>query len=694
MTEAKSDSLISREIIFGNPDKIVVRISPNGENLSFIAPFHGVLNIFLAKNHQLEEAEAITFDSHRGIRCYSWTYDSSSIIYKQDKDGDENNHLYKIDLTSRKIVDLTPFPGAKAEIFAMSREIPDFVIVGINERRKDLFDLYLVNLKNNKTILLYKNDLYSSLSFDDQYNLRFGSVPQADGGAITYQFKKSSAIQDLISLLKAKPDASETDYVKFLEDLQANEAQLFMNIAPEDIYTTDIATFGKDYNSLYLLDSRGRDKSALVIKNLAHNEEKVLFANDKADVESIIQNPITKEIEAVSWNYTKSKWHFFDARLEKVFAALERQAERPGNIDIISRTLDDKIWIIAILSDLKATSYYRVNLQKDEANPEITYLFSGDSQLDKLELAPMHPVIIKSEDGLDLVSYLTLPKKINYSIKVENDLLKEVKAPHPVPLILNVHGGPTARDDWGLDKEHQWLADRGYAVLSVNYRGSTGFGKSFIMQGDGEWSKKMHQDLIDAANWAVKAGITSQDTIGIFGGSYGGYAALVGLTFTPDFFKCGVDIVGPSNLQSLLATIPDYWKPALEALNKKITGKVNPSEEDLTDRSPITFVNKISKPLLIGHGAQDPRVKQSESDQIVEVMKSKNIPVIYALYPDEGHGFARPENRKSFYFLSELFLHQHLGGQLEAYNHDFDKSALEIKSGLELLPEEISEELN
>jgi dipeptidyl aminopeptidase/acylaminoacyl peptidase len=291
----------------------------------------------------------------------------------------------------------------------------------------------------------------------------------------------------------------------------------------------------------------------------------------------------------------------------------------------------------------------------------------------------MHPVVIKSRDGMDLVSYLTLPYGVN-----KND---EPKPTTPQPLVLMVHGGPWGRDVWGYDGEHQWLANRGYAVLSVNFRSSTGFGKNFINAGNLEWATKMHDDLVDAVNWAVAEGIAQKDKIAIMGGSYGGYATLVGLTFTPDVFACGVDIVGPSNLQTLLNTIPPYWKPLFEMFAKRVG---DPRTEDgvklLQERSPLNYVNRIQKPLLIAQGANDPRVKQAEADQIVKAMQEKNIPVTYVLYSDEGHGFARPENRMSFYAVTDLFLAQHLGGVAEPIGEDFKNSSIAVPNGAEQVP--------
>jgi dipeptidyl aminopeptidase/acylaminoacyl peptidase len=306
-------------------------------------------------------------------------------------------------------------------------------------------------------------------------------------------------------------------------------------------------------------------------------------------------------------------------------------------------------------------------------------LFSARPALDGKPLVAMWPQEIKARDGLTLVSYLTLPK----SVDANND----GKADKPAPLVLFVHGGPWSRDTYGYSGYDQWLANRGYAVLSVNYRGSTGFGKAFTSAGDREWAAKMHDDLIDAAGWAVKQNITTKDQIAIMGGSYGGYATLVGLTFTPDVFKCGVDIVGPSNLNTLLSTIPPYWASFFEQFAKRVG---DPRTEDgkklLAERSPLTHADKITKPLLIGQGANDPRVKQAESDQIVQAMKAKNIPVTYVLFPDEGHGFARPENNKAFNAVTEGFLAQCLGGRVQPVGDDFTGSSITVPDGADRIP--------
>ena len=301
-------------------------------------------------------------------------------------------------------------------------------------------------------------------------------------------------------------------------------------------------------------------------------------------------------------------------------------------------------------------------------------MFVNRASLKGLPLVHMHPLVIKSRDGLDLVCYLSLPREV--------DPDQDGKPDSPCPLVLNVHGGPWARDSWGYDPECQLLANRGYAMLQVNYRGSSGFGKSFLNAGNREWAGKMHDDLLDAVDWAVREKVADPKRIAIMGGSYGGYATLVGLTFTPEVFACGVDIVGPSNILTLLSTIPPYWEPAKQMFRDRV-GDFSSDEgrQFLLSRSPLSHVEKIQRPLLIGQGAQDPRVKQAEADQIVKAMQEKKIPVTYVLYPDEGHGFVRPENRLSFYAVTEAFLAEHLGGRAEPFGDAFGGSSLQVPVG-------------
>ena len=384
-------------------------------------------------------------------------------------------------------------------------------------------------------------------------------------------------------------------------------------------------------------------------------------------------DPRTRAPQAYTVNYLKPEVTVLNKAVQKDVDLLSR--ELGDGFAVTSRTLDDSVWTVAADDALQPASSYIY----DRKAGKLTKLFDSRPALLKSPLVPMQSLELKARDGLTLVSYLSLPPG--------SDANGDGVPDSPVPMVLNVHGGPWARDGYGFRNEHQWMANRGYAVLSVNYRGSTGFGKAFVNASNKEWAGKMHDDLLDAVKWAVDNKITTADKVAIYGGSYGGYATLVGLTFTPDTFACGVDIVGPSNLQTLLSTIPPYWKAFFEDF---VTRVGDPRTEEgkklLAERSPITHVAAIKKPLLIGQGANDPRVKQAESDQIVKAMKEKNIPVTYVLYPDEGHGFARPANRTSFYAIAEGFLAQCLGGRYEPVGNDFKGASLKVLEGAATVP--------
>ncbi|NLB57614.1 MAG: S9 family peptidase, partial [Gammaproteobacteria bacterium] len=404
----------------------------------------------------------------------------------------------------------------------------------------------------------------------------------------------------------------------------------------------------------------------------ASGERTLVHEDARADIGGSLSDPATGEVQAVSVNYLRDEWTVLD---DDIAADLEKLEQiGPGEVGVGSRTLDDRTWIVTYSAAEAPAKYYRY----DRDSGDLEELFSARPALDGMPLVPMWPVELTSRDGLNLVSYLTLP--------AHADPDGDGKPDTAVPMVLLVHGGPWARDYYGYSGYDQWLANRGYAVLSVNFRGSTGFGKDFTNAGDGEWGKKMHDDLIDAVQWAVTEGVTTEDKVAIMGGSYGGYATLAGLTFTPDTFACGVDIVGPSNLNTLLATVPPYWASFFEQLARRMG---DPRTEEgrawLTERSPLTHVDSISKPLLIGQGANDPRVKQDESDQIVNAMTEKQIPVTYVLFPDEGHGFARPENNMAFNAVAEGFLGQCLGGRAEPIG-DLAGSSIEVPTGADIVP--------
>ena len=421
---------------------------------------------------------------------------------------------------------------------------------------------------------------------------------------------------------------------------------------------------------MYWIDSRGRNTAALVAQDVATGEKTVIAQNDKADIGGAMADPRTGEIEAYSFTYLTTEWTAIDPEIKASLDWLDTRLE--GNFGVQSRTEDDSKWVVwndPLTAPTKAYIF-------DRDGETLTEFYNARPELAGAPLQTMHPLELTSRDGLTLPSYLTLPPGSD----ADGDGTPEAA----VPLVLMVHGGPWARDGYGYNSYHQWLANRGYAVLSVNFRGSTGFGKEFISAGDLEWGRKMHDDLIDAVDWAVAEGITDADKVAIMGGSYGGYATLAGLTFTPETFACGIDIVGPSNLETLLETIPPYWEPLIAQFHERM-GNPNTPEglAMLKERSPLHSADRIVKPLLIGQGANDPRVKQAESDQIVAAMQEKNIPVTYVLFPDEGHGFAKPNNNIAFNAVAENFLATCLGGRAEPIGDTVKGSTAQIVEGEE-----------
>ena len=625
-------SLLSRSILFSNPDRARPTLSPDGKRLAYLSSVDGVMNVWVAPVGDLTKAKPVTQDKKRGIWIYRWAYTNDHVLYMQDHDGDENWHLHGVDLKTGSDRDLTPFEGAQARFEEISERFPREVLIGINDRDKHFHDIHRIDIVTGKQKLVQQNDGFSSFQFDHDYKLRLGMKPEKDGGA---------------SIMEPDGKGGFREVGK---------------VPPGDSLTTHVLGFDRSGTKAYLADSRERDTAALVELDLATKKTKVLLDDGQADVSDIVQHPTDYRIQAALATYDRLRWHAIDPALRADLDVIQTTA--PGDVQIRSRSLDDKQWIVSTDQSDAPLKYWSY----DRAKKKLTFLFSNMKALEDVKLAKMEPVILKSRDGLDLVSYLTRP----------------LDAKGPVPMVLLVHGGPWARDEYSLNARHQWLASRGYAVLSVNYRGSTGFGKKFVNAADKQWAAKMHDDLIDAVSWAVQQKIAQKDKVAIFGGSYGGYATLVGLTFTPDVFACGVDIVGPSNLVTLLQAIPPYWESEVEKLTQRIGDhRTEEGRKYLLSVSPITKVDQIKRPLLIGQGANDPRVKQAESDTIVKAMQAKNIPVTYVLYPDEGHGFARPENRKSFNAVSEIFLAQCLGGPYEPLGKDLQGSTLTVPAGKE-----------
>ena len=602
--------LIPREVLFGNPDKAQARLSPDGKWLSFLKPVDGVLNVWVGPADDPSKAEPVTKDTFRGIRSHGWAQNSELIVYNQDKGGDEDFHVYATDVATKETIDLTPIEGVRGQIAGSSERFPDELLIGFNDRDKRFHDLYRVNVRTGEKTLLQENPGVAGFVTDDDYQVRLAINFTPDAGQVWLQ------------------PASEEPGEKGYEDWAPME-----EFSSVDAMTSGPAGFDKTGTVLYFEDSRDRNTAGLFARDLATGETTLIAEDPRVDVGGTLTHPTEKTLQAVSFTYSKTEWKVLDPSIQADVDFLSGQFDGAEWI-VTSRTLDDTKWTVAYVLDngpLKFHVYHRPG-DGGEGERRLDFLFDSRDDLNDYRLAKMHTPVIKSRDGLDLVSYLTLP--------VDTDADADGVPNTPLPLVLDVHGGPWARDGWGFNSSHQWLANRGYAVLSVNYRGSTGFGKEFINAANGEWAGRMHDDLIDAVNWAVDEKIADKSKVAIMGGSYGGYATLVGLTFTPDTFACGVDIVGPSSLVTLMNNVPPYWYQFMPVMKERV-GDWTTEEgvAELNARSPLTKVDEIVKPLLIGQGANDPRVTQLEADQIVEAMQAKGIPVTYALYPGRGTRF-------------------------------------------------------
>jgi dipeptidyl aminopeptidase/acylaminoacyl peptidase len=627
-------SLIERQKLFGNPVRAQGRLSPDGRWLSWIAPSNGVLNVWVAPADNPAAARVLTKEATRPIRQHFWAPDSSMIMYINDSGGDEDFLLYGVRVAGGDPVTLTPFKKTRVQVVATSDRVTDRILVGLNNRDPRWHDVHSLDLKSGALTLVRQNDGYTGFIADEDLSLRVAIRPNADGGQDYFRITNGT--------VEAKP---------------------FLSHGLDDSQTTQPLGFTADGRTLYWIDARNRDTAAAWAMDFETGRMTLLAEDPRADIDNLMLNPASGRLEAVATNYLKPEWRVIDQAVAGDIAFLN---ERLGQWAIGSRTQADDRWTVATLNSNAASATWLY----DRKAKSLTKLFDTRPELADAPLQPMRPVEIRSRDGKTLVSYLTLPPGAGD------------KPAQPLPMVLLVHGGPWARDAYGFDGEAQFLANRGYAVLQTNFRGSTGFGKGFTNAGDGEWGRKMHDDLLDAVQWAVAQGIADPKKVAIMGGSYGGYATLAGLTFTPDTFACGVNIVGPSNLNTLLATVPPYWESFRRQLIRRMGDPDTPEGRAwLTERSPLTHAGNIRRPLLIAQGANDPRVKQAESDQIVAAMQAKNIPVTYVLFPDEGHGFARPENNIAFMAVAENFLASCLGGRAEPIGRTVAASSATVPHG-------------
>jgi dipeptidyl aminopeptidase/acylaminoacyl peptidase len=631
--------LIPRNVLFGNPERTAPHISPDGRSLAWIAPLDGVLNVWVApiggsggtaagggpadSGVDWAAARAVTSDSDRGVRVFSWANDGRHLLYVQDTGGDENWRLYDVDLVTSARRDLTPFDKIHATIIGTSRRRPTEVLVGINADNPQLHDVYRLNLVTGELVKEIENPGYAGWLADEDLAVRCAIAPLPDGS-----FDVLVRDADAAAGASASADAGW---------------RKLLTIPAEDATSTDVVSFSGDGRSVLMISAAGSDTGRLTRVDLATGDSTVLAEDAETDIAGALLHPDTRDPQIVTILADRMEYLVLDPSVADDLKAI--RALHPGDPNFSGRDDADSTWLIAFNIDAGSVAYYLYDRETRTGRP----LFEARPELNGYTLAAMEPFSYQARDGLVIHGYLTFPPGLSRS---------------SLPAVVDVHGGPQVRDIWGYNPEAQWLANRGYLCVQVNYRGSTGYGKAFVAAGDREWGGKMHDDLIDAVSHVVDQGWADPARVAIYGGSYGGYAALVGAAFTPDVFCCAVDIVGPSNLKTLLETIPPYWAPMIAQLYRRV-GNPATDEEFLWSRSPLSRAHDIRIPLLIAQGANDPRVKQAESEQIVAALVEAGIDHEYMLFPDEGHGFAKPENRIKFYVAAERFLARYLGGRFE-----------------------------
>ena len=626
--------LIGRRALFDDADYGSVTVSPDGWHLSWLAPVEGVCNLFVARIDDLTSARPVTRITDRNIApFYRWAHTNSHIIFFQDRDGDENWRASSVNIRNNAIVALSPSEGVRSFVTKIERKFPTDVLLMHNGRDKHYFDLYRVNVQNGSSDLLYENKEYAVLLADGDFQLRLGMRWAADGSAEVFQRHASGSWSP------------------------------FLTIPLGDLDGTELLDFSVDGKTLYMLDARGRDKAALHAMDMATKKTTLLAADDEADITLVsffAQRPLAARADK-----ERARWHAVDPSALQDLADLS--AYGTGDISFTGRSYGERVLTAHFERDAESGEFVLLDRETREVRP----LFKQRKALAGLPLRPLEPVTFPARDGLRLNGYLTRPDESSGKL----------------PLVLVIHGGPYARDAWRFNSVHQWLANRGYAALSVNYRGSTGYGKAFVTAADHEWGGRMHDDLIDAVDWAVGQGIADPKRVGFFGGSYGGYSALTAATKTPERFACIVDVYGISNLITFMATIPPYWQPWLSIWKNRLG---DPDTEGgrafLVDRSPLNHLERATRPILIAQGLKDVRVVAAESQQMVDALKSRNAPVTYITFRDEGHGFVRPVNRLAFFAVAEAFLAKHLGGRCQPFEGDLSGSTMKVEVGAELVP--------
>ena len=604
--------LVPRSVLFGNPERTAASISPDGTRLGFVAPVDEVLNVWVAPIDDLDAARPVTHDRGHGVQVYRFAHDDRTLLYLRDTEGDENWRLYTLDLETGESTLRTPAEGVTAALMGHNRWNPTTVLVGLNADNPQLHDVYSLDLPTGELTKVEDNPGFAGWLVDSDLQVRGGAAMTPDGGVV---------------IALREPDGSYAPW---------------RQIGPQDVATTSVLGYTRDGSAMLLISSLDVNAGRLVRLDLATGEETVLAEDPVYDVGGIVTDPETLEPLSVVFSKDRDEW----VHLDPVFGAEvdELRGRLRGDIGI-GRDRANRTWLVTETLSDGPVRYHRY----DRDTRDLRLLFVHKPALEDYRLAPMEPFAFTSRDGLTIHGYLTYPVGVD-----RRDL----------PAVLDVHGGPWARDEWGYNAEAQWLANRGYVCVQVNYRGSTGYGKEFLNAGDRQWGAAMHDDLLDAVAYLADSGGVDPDRVGIYGGSYGGYAALLGAAFTPDVFRCAVDLVGPSNLITLISSVPEYWKPQIALFHTKV-GNPETEADFLWSRSPLSRVDDIRIPVLVAQGKNDPRVKEAEAQQIVDALQAKGLPYEYLLFPDEGHGLVRPENRERFYAAAERFLATHLGGRSE-----------------------------
>lgn len=606
----QSAKLIPMRDFFKNPEKAYYQLSPDGKHISFTQPYESRMNVFVQPLGG-EETKRITSVTDRDIYNYFWK-GNDRILYLKDFGGDENFHLFSVDINANTEKDLTPYDSVKVQLIDDLEDDPTDVIIGMNKRNRQIFDVYRLNTVTGDITMVAENPgNITGWRTDHDGKIRIATVTDGVNQTLLYRDTEKDSFQVIIT-------------TNFKEDF----GPLF---------------FTFDNKNLYIVSNLGRDKDAIIKYDVANRKEiEVVFEDPEYDISGLQYSRLRKVLTEVDYTTWKPVRKFLDKETEQIYADLEKKL--PGyDINVTSSNKSEDVFTVRTYNDRSLGSYYVY----EKATGKLTKLADRNPWINENDMAAMKPISYKSRDGLMIHGYLTLPNG------------KEAKN---LPVVVNPHGGPWARDNWGFNPEVQFLANRGYAVLQMNFRGSTGYGRKFWEASFKQWGKTMQDDITDGVDWLIKEGIADPKRIAIYGASYGGYATLAGVCFTPDLYACAVDYVGVSNLLTFLQTIPPYWKPYLE-MNYEMIGDPQKDSAAMAACSPVNFVDKIKTPLFVAQGAKDPRVNINESNQIVDALKKRGIAVEYMVKDNEGHGFSNEENRFDFYAAMEKFLGTHLLNQ-------------------------------